>query len=105
MMYVILLLSNVVFITMFVMMTKKSLKLIEKMDEIGAQIEESLDILDDCYGDVSKHLKSPVLFDDPVVITMVNDVKRARDAMLLVANKLTEPFPFEESGSDEAGKK
>jgi hypothetical protein len=60
-------------------MTKKSLKLMEKIDEIGAQIEESLDVIDESYQDVSRHLKSPVLFDDPVVTMMIKDVKNAKN--------------------------
>ncbi|MEY4096788.1 MAG: hypothetical protein RLZZ102_473 [Pseudomonadota bacterium] len=77
-------------------MTKKSLKLMEKIDEIGAQIEESLDVIDESYQDVSRHLKSPVLFDDPVVTMMIKDVKNAREAMLLVANKIVIPFGKQE---------
>ena len=84
---------------------RRLLSLSEKLDDVSEQIEESLDLIDDCYSDVSRHLKSPVLFDDPVVITMINDVKRSRDAMLLIANKMTEPFQYEESGSDEEEKK
>jgi len=77
-------------------MTKKSLKLMEKIDEIGAQVEESLDMIDESYQDVSKHLKSPVLFDDPVVTMMIKDVKNAREAMLLIANKIVIPFGKQE---------
>ena len=77
-------------------MTKKSLKLMEKIDEIGAQIEESLDVIDESYQDVSRHLKSLVLFDDPVVTMMIKDVKNAREAMLLVANKIVIPFGKQE---------
>ncbi|NBP02365.1 MAG: hypothetical protein EBU90_20060 [Proteobacteria bacterium] len=68
----------------------------EKIDEIGAQVEESLDMIDESYQDVSKHLKSPVLFDDPVVTMMIKDVKNAREAMLLIANKIVIPFGKQE---------
>lgn len=83
---------NVLSVAGLIISVRKSLYLVEKLDEIGVQVEESLDLIDECYRDVSRHLKSPVLFDDPVVITMIKDVKRARDAMLLIANKMTKPF-------------
>lgn len=79
-----------------VLAVQRSLVLIEKIDEINIQVEESLDIIDASYASVSKHLESPVLFDDPVVIAMIRDVKQAKDAILLVANKVTEPFQNDE---------
>jgi len=105
MIYTLLIFTNIILATCLVVITRKSLLLTDKIDEISIQVEQSLDIIDECYKDVSRHLNSPVLFDDPVVITMINDVKIARDSMLLIANKLTEPFPYEESGSDEEVKK
>jgi len=88
--------TNIISLFALFIMTKKSLKLMEKIDEIGAQIEESLDVIDESYQDVSRHLKSPVLFDDPVVTMMIKDVKNAREAMLLVANKIVIPFGKQE---------
>lgn len=104
MIYGLLVFTNLILVTCLIIVTRRSLILTEKLDEISTQVEESLDIIDDCYKDVSRHLNSPVLFDDPVVIMMINDVKTARDSMLLIANKLTEPFSYEESGSDEEEK-
>ena len=102
-MILMLIITNVVSLLGLFIMTKRSLTLIEKMDDISLQIEESLDIIDESYSSVSKHLKSPVLFDDPVVTSMIRDVKKARDAMLIIANKVTEPFSTK-SGSDEEEK-
>jgi len=82
---------------------RKSLSLVEKMEDVSVQVEESLDLINDAYVNVSRHLQSPVLFDDPVVIAMINDVKQAKEAMLLVANKVIEPFP-DEADSDEENK-
>lgn len=100
MFYAILILTNIMTLIGLLMAVRRSLLLVEKMDEVSAQIEESLDMINDAYSSVSKHLESPVLFDDPVVIAMINDVKYARDAMLLIANKAVEPFP-DEADSDE----
>lgn len=96
MIYAILIITNILTLTACVLAVQRSLVLIEKIDEINVQVEESLDIIDTSYASVSKHLESPVLFDDPVVVAMIRDVKQARDAMLLVANKVTEPFQNDE---------
>ena len=103
MFYITLIITNIASLIGLFIVTKRSLILIEKMDDISEQIEESLDIIDEAYSNVSKHLKSPVLFDDPVVTSMIRDVKNAKDAMLIIANKVTEPFP-NEIGSDEEEK-
>ena len=96
MIYAILIITNILTLTACVLAVQRSLVLIEKIDEINVQVEESLDIIDTSYASVSKHLESQVLFDDPVVVAMIRDVKQARDAMLLVANKVTEPFQNDE---------
>ena len=100
MFYAILILTNFVTLIGLLASVRRSLELVEKMDDVSNQIEESLDMINDAYASVSRHLESPVLFDDPVVIAMINDVKYARDAMLLIANKAVEPFP-DEADSDE----
>ena len=92
MIYVMLIVTNIITLAVCVITIKRLLVLVEKIDEINVQVEESLDIIDASYTSVSKHLESPVLFDDPVVITMIRDIKQSRDAMLLIANKVTEPF-------------
>lgn len=96
MIYAILIITNILTLAACVLAVQRSLVLIEKIDEINVQVEESLDIIDTSYASVSKHLESPVLFDDPVVVAMIRDVKQSRDAMLLVANKVTEPFQNDE---------
>jgi hypothetical protein len=101
MIYGILVLTNILSIVAIVIMIKKTMLTLEKMDEISKQVEESLDIIDDSYKKVSRHLKSPVLFDDPVVVEMIKDVKNAREAMLLVANKIVEPFYDEISKNED----
>lgn len=95
MIYAILILTNLLTLAGLVFAAKRSLDLVEKLDEVTVQVEESLDIIDEAYASVSKHLESPVMFDDPVVKAMIDDVKSARNAMLLVANKISDPFSNE----------
>jgi len=78
---------------------KRFLKSAETLDSLAIQIEESLDIIDESYSNISKHLKSPIMFDDPVIVSMVNDVKKTRQSLLLIANKISSPF--ENLNSDE----
>lgn len=71
-----------------VWLTKKHLYMLEKYDDLVEQVEESLDIIDQSYNGMSKLLETPVLFDDPIAVEMVNNAKMARDSMLLIANKI-----------------
>lgn len=66
----------------------KCLELAEKIEELGEQVDESLDIIDDCYKRISQASEIPVTSDDPVVQQFVSDVKRTKDALLLIANKV-----------------
>jgi hypothetical protein len=95
MIYAILVATNLLSIFALIVLLKRTMIAFEKLDEVSNQIEESLDVIDDSYRRISRHLKSPVLFDDPVVIEMVKDVKNAKEAMLIVANKIAEPFSEE----------
>lgn len=73
-------------------LTRKLILSLEKIDEIKEQVEESLDIIDQNYKGISKLLETPVLFDDPVVIDAVNQIKSSKESLLLVANKIVDPF-------------
>lgn len=70
-------------------LTRKHLYTLEKYDDLVEQVEESLDIIDQSYNRMSKLLETPVLFDDPIAVEMVNSAKMTRDSMLLIANKIT----------------
>lgn len=52
-------------------------------------IEESLDDLDQRYTRIQKILDTPLFFDSPQIRQVLEDIKSSRDAILLVANKLT----------------
>lgn len=101
MIFAILIITNLMTLSASILLARRSLILIEKIDEINDQVEESLDIIDEAYASVSKHLESPVLFDDPVVVAMIRDVKKAKDAMLIIANKVTEPFQNDPDSDEE----
>lgn len=79
-----------------------TLELREKHEELVDQIELSLDILDRCYNNIAKAVKTPVLSDDPVVRDLLIDMRRAKDAVLMVANRIVSfDQPNEETETDD----
>lgn len=76
--------------TVIYWLVKRQLRLIEKLEDINEKVEESLDVLDQSYARLSKLLETPVLFDDPIVVEMIESAKSARDAILVVANNIVE---------------
>lgn len=71
-----------------VVVSKRLLDLNERFEELGIQVEESLDILNDCYASFSRAAETPLLSNEPTVIQLVNDIRKAKHAMLLIANKI-----------------
>jgi len=51
-------------------------------------LEECLDILDKRYASISKVLEIPLFYDSPEVRKVHEDIKAARDSILLVANSV-----------------
>lgn len=100
-MLLLLTISNVVFAFLLYVSVKKNLTLIDKIEELGSQVTNSLDMIDESYSRIAKVSEMPVLSDDPVVQQLLNDVKYAKYAVLLVANKLVS---FDENDQDEANK-
>ena len=89
MIYLLLVVTNIITILGLSFLAKKHLEMLEKFDNLNDKIEESLDILDENYGKLSKLLETPVLFDDPIAVEMVQTAKNARDSILVVANAIT----------------
>lgn len=77
------LLLSTIFLSILVYKLSKSIFVLED------QIEESLDIIDECYRRISEASKIPVLYDEPVIKSVLNDMATSRDALLLIANKIT----------------
>lgn len=67
---------------------KRNLELEDRFEEVGDQVEESLDILNDCYQRIAKVAEMPVTSDDPVIVQLLSDIKLTKHAILLVANKV-----------------
>jgi len=69
-----------------VFVTRKNLELNDQRENLVDQIEESLDVLDQCYSRLAHHADIPVLSDEPIIQELVSDMKRARNAVLKVAS-------------------
>lgn len=95
-------LSSLVFLlgTGLFFSVRKNFQLVDKLEEIDAQVEESLDILDDYYQRIDVKSKTEIFFEDPLVKGMLQDIKGCKDAVLLVAHKIYSPLE-EENNNDE----
>jgi hypothetical protein len=57
-----------------------------KLLQVEDTLEECLDVLDKRYSSISKVLEIPLFYDSPEVRKVHEDIKMARDSILLVAN-------------------
>ena len=62
-------------------------------------VEECLDVLDERYASISEVLEIPLFDDSPQIKTVHKDIKRARNAILNIANVLTDGIVDEEESS------
>ncbi len=84
-----LLILCLVLIVLLTISVRYNLKTGELILNIEEEIESSLEILDNSYFKISKILEMPIGCDDPWVISVVEEIKRSHDSILLIANKLT----------------
>jgi hypothetical protein len=75
---------------------KKNIELMEQLDEVKDQVEESLDVLDFVYGRIYDKSQIEVLSDEPLVRELLQDIKAAKDTMIIVANKIVLPLSEDE---------
>jgi len=62
--------------------------------EVG--IEKCLDILDERYQTMTKILEIPIFFDSIEVRQVIDNIRKSRDAILVIANILTDNISLEE---------
>ena len=61
--------------------------IIIKMQEV---VEESLDIIDEKYNNLSKILEIPIFYNSPEFKSAVAELQETRDVLLYIANQLVE---------------
>ena len=79
----------VTLLTFLIFSIKKNLELNEQLEDVTGQIEESLDILDEYYARIDKKTKIEMFSDEPIIKELVADIGASRDAILLIANKIS----------------
>lgn len=67
---------------------RQNLQLNDQREDLVDQIEESLDMLDQCYSRLAHHASLDVMSDEPVIQDVVRDIKLARNTVLAVASKV-----------------
>lgn len=65
---------------------KKNLELNDQREALVDKIEESLDMLDTCYGRMAHHSELPLFSDEPIVQDVVRDLKMVKNAILSIAS-------------------
>lgn len=86
-----------IFLALFSYSVYMNIKLGITILRVQDSIEECLDIIDERYNSISKVLEIPIFFDSLEVRQVVNDIGATRDALLLVANRLSEDVKSDES--------
>ena|SRR3990167_7705202 len=67
---------------------KKNLALNDQREQLVDTIEESLDMLEDIYERIAAAAEIPVLSDEPIIRDLLSDIKRLKNAVLLIASKV-----------------
>lgn len=78
---------------------RRNLEFNERFEDLGDQVDESLDIIDGCYRRISAVSEIPVLSDDPTIRQLVSDIQYTKHAILLIANKVV-IFDNEDEGNE-----
>lgn len=60
--------------------------------EIQSALEESLDICDSAYNNMSNVLELPVALNTPEVRQVISEIRNVRDSVLYVSNILAAPY-------------
>lgn len=68
---------------------RRNFELIDLLEETNEQIEAAIESLDYYYKRIDKKSKLELFSDDPTVRELVEDMKQARRAVLLISEKLT----------------
>jgi hypothetical protein len=68
-------------------------------------IEESLDLLDERYRNLTEILQKPVFFDSIEVRQVIDEITVTRDSILFIANQLEEAKRAEPDGKKDSQEK
>jgi len=64
-------------------------------------LEESLDVIDEKYANISSICERPLFYDSPEVRQVLEDIKSTRDSLHKIAYSLSSEFVSEEKDEEE----
>jgi hypothetical protein len=70
------------------------------IESVSDQVEESTELLESCLARIERKSKLEVMFDDPVVKELIEDIKNSKEAVKLVKEKIS--IAIEESDEKNA---
>ncbi len=68
---------------------KRNFELIDLLEEINEEIDTSLETLSHYYKRIDEKAKLELFSDDATIRELVEDMKQARQAVLIISEKLT----------------
>lgn len=80
---------------------RQNMQLNDQREELVDVIEESLDVLDNCYTRIAHASEIPVLYDEPIIRNLLIDIKKAKNAVLTIAGRVV--IYGQEKGVDPEG--
>lgn len=100
----ILILSCCLLIVLSIFLCRKIYQFSIIIIDLEDAVEDSLDILDKKYLSMSKILEKPIFFDSVEVRQVISDISDCRNAVLVIANKLTDNVKLEAESESKAQK-
>lgn len=88
MIYAFLVLIALAEVVVIYMLGLRLMKANDKIDDLNDVIDESLTMLENSYVNIARASKTPVLSDEPFVKKLMSDISAAKDAVVLVMNKM-----------------
>ena len=67
---------------------RNNLQLNDQREALVDTIEQSLDVLDECFTRIAYNAEVPVLSDEPIIREVLADIKRAKNAVLAIASRV-----------------
>jgi len=83
-------------LTILAVSLKKNIEYMEKLEEVGQSLQETIDLLEIQYEKMNKKSKIELFSDEPVVRDLVIDILEAKEAVVMTARLLDGVLKTEE---------
>jgi hypothetical protein len=75
--------------TMLLLSIRKNLQFVELIEDFFEETEESIKILEFHLSKIEKKSKLEIMLDDPIIRELVDDIKKSKEAVQLVKDKMS----------------